>query len=283
MVSGDPVPSIPEAEATGEIAILYADIRETLGVPLVNLIWRNLATIPGALDWAWTTLKPLYKDGSIQAEARALRTGLSMPDVLALTPAALSDAGLSGADLTMIETILDSYERSNPLNLVAIGALLVLLQGKSNDAPRMTPAEQVAEPPVSGELPPLLSLDEVAPETAALALAVNALGARGRTHIMVSMPRHLAHWPGYLRLYRSILAPLDDDGRLAVSIDAVIADGRSRGAMLASRLGPVSELQVGARAATVTTLEDFYENAIARMIPVVGLLKKAMSLSGPAN
>jgi len=279
MASGDPVPSIPEAAATGEIAALYADIRETLGVPLVNLIWRNLATIPGALDWAWNTLKPLYEDGSIQAEARALRIGLSLPDVAPLPPVTLADAGLSGADLTMIGTILDSYERSNPLNLVAIGALLVLLQGKSDMAAAVAPAEHVAESPVSGNLPSLLSLDEMAPETADLARAVNALGARGRTHIMVSMPRHLAHWPAYLGLYRSVLSPLDEDGRLAAGIDAVIADGRSRGAVLASRLGAVSELHGASRAATVATLEDFYENAIARMIPVVGLLKKAMASS----
>lgn len=279
MASGDPVPSIPETDATGEIAVLYEDIRQTLGVPLVNLIWRNLATIPGALDWAWTTLKPVYEDGSIQAEARALRIGQSLPEIAALSPSALAEAGLSAGDLTTIHTILDSYERSNPLNLVAIGALLVLLQGKSDDSPTVTPAEHVSEPPVAGGLPALLSLDEMEAETAKLARSVNALGARGRTHIMVSMPRHLAHWPAYLGLYRSVITPLDEDGRLAASIDAVIADGRSRGALLASRLAIRPEPQDEARAATVATLEDFYENAIARMIPVVGLLKKSMSSS----
>lgn len=273
------MPSISEADATGEIAALYADIRETLGVPLVNLIWRNLATIPGALEWAWTTLKPVYEDGSIQAEARALRIEQSLPEVAALSPSALAEAGLSATDLTTIETILDSYERSNPLNLVAIGALLALLQGESEDAAAATPAEHVAESPVLGGLPSLLSFDEMTAETADLACAVNALGARGRTHIMVSMPRHLAHWPAYLDLYRSVIAPLDGDGRLADSIDAVIADGRSRGALLVSRLATVSEPKGEARAATVATLEDFYENAIARMIPVVGLLKKAMPTS----
>ncbi len=273
------MPSIPEAEATGDIAALYADIRQTIGVPLVNLIWRNLATIPGALDWAWSTLKPAYENGSIQAEARALRIGQSLPDVAVLRPSVLSDAGLSAADLVAIGTILESYDRSNPLNLVAIGALLVLLQGNADGAPAGTPAERVAEPPVAGELPSLLALDAMAPETADLARAVNALGARGRTHIMVSMPRHLAHWPGYLRLYRSIIAPLDEDGRLAARIDAVMTEGRSRGALLAAHLSASAALKGKARAATVATLEDFYENAIARMIPVVGLLKNAMPQS----
>jgi hypothetical protein len=45
----DTVPAITEAAATGEIASIYADIRQVLGVDLVNLIWRHLATIDGAL------------------------------------------------------------------------------------------------------------------------------------------------------------------------------------------------------------------------------------------
>ena len=45
--SGDPLPSIAEAEATAEIAELYADIRGTLGMPFVNLVWRGITfTIP---------------------------------------------------------------------------------------------------------------------------------------------------------------------------------------------------------------------------------------------
>lgn len=276
MVSGDPVPSIPEADATGEVAALYADIRQTLGVPLVNLIWRNLATIPGALNWAWTSLKPVYEDGSIQAEAYALRVGQTLPDVSKLDPSALADAGLTAADLTTISTILDSYDRSNPLNLVAIGALLVMLQGGTGDSIDAGPAEIVTEPPVDGALPKLLSLDEMSADTADLVQAVNRLGARGKAHIMVSMPRHLAHWPAYLELYQAIIAPLDADGRLAASIDAVNSDGRSRGARLASRLSAGSAPQGEARAATEATLDDFYRNAIARMIPVVSLLKMAM-------
>jgi hypothetical protein len=276
MASGDPVPSVTEADATGEIASLYADIRQTLGVPLVNLIWRNLATIPGALDWAWSSLKPVYEDGSIQAEAYALRVGQTLPDVSSLDPSALADAGLSAADLATIETILDSYDRSNPLNLVAIGALLVLLQGETGAASATISAEPVVEPPVGGTMPELLSLDEMEADTANLVRAVNVLGTRGKAHIMVSMPRHLAHWPTYLELYRSIIAPLEGDGSLAASIDAVIADGRSRGARLASRLSAGSVPNGEARAATEATLGDFYQNAIARMIPVVSILRKAL-------
>ena len=45
----DPFPAIAEAAATGETAELFADIRATVGVRVVNLVWRHLATIDGAL------------------------------------------------------------------------------------------------------------------------------------------------------------------------------------------------------------------------------------------
>ena len=78
----DPVPAITESAATGEIAAIFADIRRVLGVDVVNLIWRHLATIPGALPWSWRTLRPLYADGTIAEEAAAVCGDL------ALTPAA---------------------------------------------------------------------------------------------------------------------------------------------------------------------------------------------------
>ena len=61
------------------VFLIFADIRLVLGVDVVNLIWRHLATIPGALPWAWGTLRPLYADGSIAAEAAALHGDLDLP------------------------------------------------------------------------------------------------------------------------------------------------------------------------------------------------------------
>ena len=43
------VSAISEDEATGETAEIFCDIRTTLGNGVVNLIWRHIATIEGAL------------------------------------------------------------------------------------------------------------------------------------------------------------------------------------------------------------------------------------------
>ena len=92
--SADPVPSITEADATGNIAAIYTDIRATLGVPVVNLIWRHLAVFTEGLPWAWESLKPLYANGAIAAQAAALRVGLEVPVLPGLSGPVLAAAGL---------------------------------------------------------------------------------------------------------------------------------------------------------------------------------------------
>ena len=276
--SGDPVPSIPEAAATGEIAALYADIRRSLGVGVVNLIWRNLAATPGALAWAWGAVRPLYAAGAIQAEAEALRRSQALPDICRLPPAALRAVGVTEADENAIRRIVDAYDRSNPLNLLALLALLGRLRDDRDtvaaDSPE--PAAEISPAGQENMLPPILSLDAMAPETAALVREINRLGARGSDHILVSMPRHLAHWPGYLGLYWTLIAPFDADGRLARCVDAVYADGEGRAARLMERMAETAPPDAEIRASVEHTLEDFARHAISRMIPVTALLLAAL-------
>ena len=92
--SGDPVATISEADATGDIAALYSDIRATQGVPVVNLVWRHIAVLPGGLGWGWEALKPLYASGTIDAEAEALRNELSLPVLPEMSRSLLYCAGL---------------------------------------------------------------------------------------------------------------------------------------------------------------------------------------------
>ena len=275
MNSGDPVPAITEKDATGEIAELYADIRKTLGIPLVNLIWRNLATMPGALAWAWLSVKPFYESGQIQNESVELIEGQWLPDLPRLPRETLRAVGVDAEAEGIIRGVLQSYDRSNPLNLVSSCTLFALLRNETPDK-TTRPAANRSQPAIDVTLPTLINLHETSVETAELVRAVNRLGARGRDHILVSMPRHLAHWPGFLALYWALIAPLDTNGDLHRCIDAVLANGRTRGARLASAIGQTMQPPEELRAAIEATLDDFCRNAISRMIPVVSLLKKAM-------
>ena len=275
--SGDPVPSIAEADATGEIAKLYADIRQSLGMPFVNLVWRNLASVPGGLKWAWTTMKPLYQQGAVYVEARQLRDSQTLPTVSTLPRAVLRAVGVdAGAELS-IAAAIDGYDRGNPLNIVTFSALMSRLRGEKPTAPPPAPVDAGPEAPVAGETPRMLNFDQMDPVAAGMVRAVNLLGARGRAlEVQVSLPRNLAHWPGFLSLYWTVLAPLHDDGRLATCIDAVLDDGRERGGRMAGALRDTPDPPEDTRRGVLESLENLVPNAMGRMIPVVSLLKRMM-------
>src|SRR5277367_3879859 len=193
----DPIPAISESEATGLIAQIFADIRSVYRVSAVNLIWRHLATIPGGLPWVWTTIRPLYADGTVGREAAALRAGLSLPELPAWPMAALRSAGLQDGDIAGIRTVLAAYDRTNAMALIVFLAVQLRLEGAPPplDAVAGHPASASAEPVPDLPLPPLLALADMPPMATELVLAINELGAMHRKPILSNMYRRLAHWP----------------------------------------------------------------------------------------
>ncbi len=281
--SGDPVPSIAEAEATGEIAELYADIRQSLGMPFVNLVWRNLASVPGGLKWAWTTMKPLFQQGAVYVEARQLRDSQTLPPVPTVPREVLRAVGVDASAEVSIRAAIDGYDRGNPLNIVTFSALMSRLRGEKPTAPPPAPMDAGPESSVTGETPKMLNFDQMDSVAADMVRAVNLLGARGRAReVQVSLPRNLGHWPGFLALYWTILAPLHDDGRLATCIDTVLEDGRERGGRMAAALDDTPEPSEETRRGVLESLENLVPNAMGRMIPVVSLLKKMVPAGDPA-
>ena len=275
----DPVPAITEAEATGETAQIYADIRRVYGVGGVNLIWRHLATFPGALPWAWEVVRPLYVDGTVRREAAALRASRRLPEVVAPPPEVFAAAGLGPGDLLGIRDVLDAYERTNPMALIALSVAQQRL-GDAAAAGGGDEAGAVSGPPAASEpeiqLPPLLRLDELAPPTAELVLRLNRMGAVEQDPVLASMYRNLAHWPGYLALAWALLAPLDASGALVAAIEDALAQGRARAAAIAARAPlPRAVLAPALRPAVSRAIERFTGDAIARMVVVCGVLRRA--------
>ena len=48
---------VPESEATGEVAAIYADIKATLGIDFVPNLYRVMAPKPGFLAANWAKTK----------------------------------------------------------------------------------------------------------------------------------------------------------------------------------------------------------------------------------
>ena len=272
---GDPVPAITEAAATGETAMIFADLRATLGVGVVNLIWRHIATCPGALPWAWATVKPIYVSDQVSVEAQRLRTGFAIPELPGWPRSLLHCAGIDAAGEASIRRILASYNRSNAMNLAALSALV----RRIDRVPAESQIDRVAiNPPqeaaIEGVLPILLALDEVDAGTADLIRRINLLGDRGQGRIIASMYRHVAHWPGFLALSYVHLVPLAADGRLDKMIGQVITLGESAGTRLQAgvTLLPLPDSAAEVRGAAI----DFIRNAISRMVPIAALLLASM-------
>ena len=273
-MANDPVPAITEAEATGETAEIFADLRETLGVNVVNLVWRHIATVPGALAWAWATLRPIYVSGAVGLEARRLRSELVTPALSVWPGSALRCVEVDATSEATIRRVLASYNRSNALNLVALSALVRHIDGAPSSAAALVVTASSPERGIEGSMPKLLALDEVSKDTADLILKINLLSDRHHGRIVASMYRHLAHWPGFLALCYAQLAPLAADGRIAQMIESALVLADHAGARLQGQLTdmPRPESVANVRQASV----EFVEQAISKMVPIAKLIEASL-------
>jgi hypothetical protein len=264
----DSVPSIAEAAASGEIADIYADIRATLGTSVVNLIWRNLATLPGALRWTWSTVRPLYL-GAAAPHAEAVRRTLSLPIAPPFSADVLLAAGIDRSAQVDIRIILNSYYHTNALALVVLSALLQRYHpGDGEIAP---PSETAAEIDKT-ELPALPSMASLPAEVQRLIAELNQFGEDTDPQLIASMYRHLAYWPPYLAIARTMLAPLQADGQLNALTRAARSLGRAHGRSLVSQLAPgdpPASLEAG-----LASCKLFVEHPIARMTGICALIRR---------
>jgi hypothetical protein len=187
-----------------------------------------------------------------------------------------------------ITHVLDAYNRSNAMNLVALTGLLEWLRvgaatrqasADSEPAPRPSPGESEAGEP----LPPLLALGDMSEITRPLILDLNTFGERGDGHVLASMYRHLAHWPGYLGLAAGLLRPLHANGELDRLADRALVHARDE----ARRLGPWTAPRdlpaptPHVRDRIEQALDAFTSNTIAKMAPIAQLLRA--TLPAPAS
>jgi hypothetical protein len=87
------------------------------------------------------------------------------------------------------------------------------------------------------------------------------------------MYRHLAYWPAYLALVRTMLVPLQADGRLDALTRSTRTLGHAHGAMLASHLAPAAPPDT--LAGVLKSCRLFVEHPIARMTGLCALIRRA--------
>ena len=259
----DPIPAVTEAEATGETAAIFADIRTSYRVGAVNLIWRHLATIPDALPWAWQAIRPLYVDGTIEQEAAAFRTSLRTPGLPLVPSEVFAAVGLSAGDLVRISSVLEAYDRTNSMALIALTAVCAATV-RPVEGPA-SPTLRSAAPDGDIALPALTPLNAMPAHVAALVARLNTFGTDADKPILASMYRHLSHWPSYMGLAWAALAPLNGSRALHAAIAATSAHATTIAARIFMHAGPPPP---GAREA----IAPFIADVLPKMVTICGML-----------
>jgi hypothetical protein len=176
--------------------------------------------------------------------------------------------------MAAIRGVLSAYDHTNGMAVVALTALRGRLQGRVPSGVKPAePTPVTAVPRIA--LPKLLDLTAMAPETAALVTALNGFGTRRPSAVLASMYRHLAHWPSYLAFAWLLLAPMDEDGRLAAAIEQTQRAVQSHADGLLVRLIDQAAPPPPALAAWIdAAVEPFVGDVIVKMLVICAWLRR---------
>jgi hypothetical protein len=265
---------VPEAAAQGHIREIYGDFRATLNAPTVNLIYRNMATVPGCLEWAWATLRPMFLADAIPGAARALLASNAVPR--AETPMsrdALRAAGVDAAAEAAAKAVLDAYNHANPMNLIA---LVVLEQALHDEGERRGDPPAAGPAPAPHAAPALPPMGDPAKADAEMTALLRRLARQGNGQdegVIPSAYLHLLPWPALLRLIEQTTQTLIDRD----DVDAASGNVATAAAALAAGLPrPRTGRPDAAVADCISKLNDFFPSALARMIVIGGWLRSAL-------
>ena len=271
------IPQVSESEARGPTAEIYADIRATLRLPIVNLVWRHLATRGDALPRVWRAVRPVYASGLCAAAAVRMNQRMKLPVMEEITVDVARGAGVGAADVTGIWRILEVYHRANPLNLMALRAVELRLAAEHAAAERVPPSLPIELPELDAALPPIPGAEAISETTARLIAVLDAMGADLDTDFPPTVYRHLAYWPGFLGLACERLQPLHESGALQAAIGELQQVAEREAIDLIPYVAGADAIRQASNLDVRDALSQFTRQALPRLIVIVGLLRQALA------
>ena len=231
------LPELAELQATGRIAVIYDEVRRFSGVPYVSSLQRYLATLPGALEWAWAALGPAMASGVIPETGWRLACDVRVRPAEPIPAAMLQGWGVDAADRAAIGNVAANFVRVSPVNLVfgaSLSRLLtgVVASGLGFPVDAWTPP--VMLPPMPGNVDP-----DALPEARRAVLMRLATEVDGVPFIP-ALYRQLAHWPAVLAWLADELGPRFRAPETDVARAAFQAAARAAAADIVARL-PVGD------------------------------------------
>ncbi len=266
---------IAEADATGRTREIYDDFKASIGLPMVNLVYRHMATTPGCLEWAWAPLRPLFVGGAIASEAERLVAGLGLGDQWSIARDELRDAGVDAAAESAITRTLEAYNRANPMNLIAMAVLTRELEDRAPVNGEAPPQTGPMPPRPISALPPMADINALPEETREVLGVLAAQAGVGGTAVVPTLYRHLTEWPGYLDIAVSAATRLVDDGSLDREASALQEEAH-RAANRMPRYATGLPAPSASQRNNLLGLIDLFPTAIARMIVIGVHLRRSM-------
>ncbi len=270
-----------ESEASAATRAIYGEFRRLCGVPMVPLIYRHLATIPGALEWAWSLLGPALRSGRLQRSAWAMSRELQIGLVMPLPLEALRTLGVSAIDLGAFHTLLAAYNRSNPVNLLGLRCLaLMALDDHASQIDRPIPiaeAQSWQPPEPVSDLLPMLDPAEIQGDARALMHLINDRGDTTRASpIWPSLYRHFAARPCLLALSALVLPPAFE--AIDAAADAVRLDASVRAQALAGLIErpPGLASPQGEQRVAIVRAIDLFTERLPELIAIGELLSRSV-------
>jgi hypothetical protein len=211
---------VNEADATGEIARIFEEIRSLWGVPYVSAIHRHLATRPGVLEWAWEAVGPAFRDGSAQTAGWGSAGGLGLRPLDPISRDSLAVWGVDEQALATAKEVAEGFVRVAPVNMMFAGLIKGLLEGKQPGGTRAgraawTPPAPLARPPT------MVAPDAL--DTAARGVLLTFASLSDGKPFVPGLYRMIAHWPGLLAHLATVLAPRQTATETTAACDSLRA------------------------------------------------------------
>ena len=272
------LPEINAKDASGVTSEIYRSIEAALGVRLVNLVYRHLATVPGALEWAWAVVgdgfkTEIYKERSAPLADFGKRLAGATGDLRLIS---LKGYGLTPREAAAVRVTLNAYNRANPMNALSLRVIaLALSAGWRPPAVRTYTFTSV--PPV--DLLPMGRLQDLDGDTSSY-LSRLALYTTGvESDLVPSLFRHFVPWPSFLAGLGDWLQPLHEDDLISHFSSEISREADAAAKEIFDNLNVVENTLAApnedTRLALSRTLAQFLP-AICRMIVIGGLLSASI-------
>jgi hypothetical protein len=261
------LPEVPEFQARGSVAATYAEIRAAVGLPIVNLVYRNLATVPGRLEAVWAELGPVLREPAAHVVIGRIASSARAHGVVEIPAASLAASGVDAATLDAAELTLDAYDRGNATNLIALAALRA---GVERPVASAKPAPVRASGP-SRPLPVMAEPQRLSPTSRILVEEMSAAVTGGKRPILVpSLFRHLTQPAALLALVWTAL-------RRPMSTPAFEAQARELSVAADVVIGELPFGVARVRDADIRAVLDRFSEVIPRMLVLGAMVRAGLS------